>query len=80
MLGIIRNDDISPIGTLKYLHERLFRVFTFGRYSLFRRKINRSYWGFIIPLIDLGNDIVVIFSLGYLTTDWIEKYCDVRDN
>ena len=49
-------------------------VVSFGRLTLYRSKIHRSFYLWKVSLAGLSTCIVILLSLGYLDCDWLYRY------
>jgi len=81
MLGIIRNCGIYNWRDtfLRLLPHDLLLTITAGYFGVknFKiKKIGDVPWS--ACFVHVGTDLIVVFSLGYLTTNWVVRYWNAR--
>ncbi len=79
MLRIIKNKSRRFRAALQILPEEFVEVITFGYLTLDGFKIIKWKVNWCCCLVFFGHHLVIVLSLGRLTTNWVERYY-ARDN
>ncbi len=79
MLGIVKNECYVWCDTIsRLLPGDLLLVFTFGCLVMRDFKIKKVSVPWSACFVHFGTDLIVVLSLGYLATNWVERYSNYR--
>jgi len=80
MLGIIRNKFMPWSVALRLLSGDFVEVFSLGYLTRENGKIRKHkvtyWWPCVLYLV---TDLIVVLSLGHLTTNWTNRYWNARN-
>jgi len=74
MLGIVKNKNAIWRNALLLLKDDFVEVISFGYFTLDKFKIIKWKINWGCSLVYFSHHFVIVFSLGYLTTNWLYMY------